>query len=98
MLLVQAGTAGKPAKSLRAAARDLPPAERRNFEPRMQAAKQKARLLQQTALTNWVIAQKTLLHLSQMLEMIATGGRLQPTYGMMGDSSPAGGALLNEVG
>ena len=39
------------------------------------------RLLQHQSLTNWVLAQRALLHLSQMLEIIATGGRMQPTYG-----------------
>jgi flagellar biosynthesis/type III secretory pathway chaperone len=39
------------------------------------------RLLQHQALANWVVAQKALLHVAQMLEIIATGGRLQPTYG-----------------
>ena len=32
------------------------------------------RLLQHESLTNWVLAQRTLLHLSQMVEIIATGG------------------------
>ena len=39
------------------------------------------RLLQHQSLTNWVLAQKALLHVAQMLEIIATGGRLKPTYG-----------------
>jgi hypothetical protein len=43
-----------------------------------------------------VIAQRTLIHLSQLLEIIATGGRLQPTYGRA-VAEPCG-ALLNQVG
>jgi hypothetical protein len=39
------------------------------------------RLLQHQSLTNWVLAQRALLHVSQLLEIIATGGRMQPTYG-----------------
>ena len=34
-----------------------------------------------SASTQWVAVQRTVLHLSQMLEIIATGGRTQPTYG-----------------
>jgi flagellar biosynthesis/type III secretory pathway chaperone len=44
-------------------------------------AADRMRLLQHHSITNWVLAQRALLHLSQMLEIIATGGRLQPTYG-----------------
>ena len=56
----------------------------------------KSRLLQHQSLTNWVVVQRTLLHLSQLLEIIATGGRLRPTYGK---ESPAasGGALLDHA-
>lgn len=39
------------------------------------------RLLQHQSLANWVLAQRALLHVSQVLEIIATGGRMQPTYG-----------------
>jgi len=42
---------------------------------------QRMRLLQHQSLANWVLAQRALLHLSQLLEIIATGGRMQPTYG-----------------
>jgi len=51
-------------------------------------------LLQHHSLVNWVVIQRTLLHLSQMLEIIATGGRLQPTYGK-GESSTASGTLMD---
>lgn len=44
-------------------------------------ASQRMRLLQHQSLTNWVLAQKTLLHVAQLLEIVATGGRRQPTYG-----------------
>ncbi|MCU0959829.1 MAG: flagellar protein FlgN [Pirellulaceae bacterium] len=44
-------------------------------------ASARMRLLQHHSLTNWVLAQKALLHVAQLLEIIATGGRLQPTYG-----------------
>ncbi len=43
-----------------------------------------------------VAAQRTVLHLSQLLEIIATGGRAQPTYGK-GRSADCGGALLDQA-
>lgn len=39
------------------------------------------RLLQHQSMANWVLAQRALLHVAQVLEIIATGGRMQPTYG-----------------
>jgi flagellar biosynthesis/type III secretory pathway chaperone len=52
------------------------------------------RLLKHHSLTNWVLAQRTLLHLSQLLEILATGGQLQPTYGK-GESVTPRGALVD---
>lgn len=40
----------------------------------------RARLLQVQALTNWMLTQRAVIHLSQLLEIIATGGRPKPTY------------------
>jgi hypothetical protein len=54
----------------------------------------KMRLLQNETLANWVLAQRALLHISQLLEIIATGGRLQPTY-FKGESVHARGALVD---
>jgi flagellar biosynthesis/type III secretory pathway chaperone len=53
------------------------------------------RLLQHHSLANWVLAQRSLLHVSQLLEIIATGGRMQPTYGDS-ESVHARGSLVNQ--
>ncbi len=58
-------------------------------------ARARARLLQHQSLTNWVFVQRTLIHLSQMLEIIATGGRLHPTYGK-GDTADTSGNLVDQ--
>jgi hypothetical protein len=95
-LLAQAADQGHPAKNLRVLAKSLPPAQHRQLAPQLDDAARNARTLQHASLTNWVIAQRTLIHLSQLLEIIATGGRLQPTYGR--EATPSAGALLNQVG
>jgi hypothetical protein len=97
-LLDQAAAVGAPASNLRSLARARGLERHRASEPRLQQAQMQARLLQHHALTNWVIAQKTLLHLTHLLEIVATGGRLQPTYGQIGDSAPASGLLFNHAG
>lgn len=98
-LLDQAAATGSPAPNLRSLARARGSERHRASEPLLQQAQLQARLLQHNALTNWVIAQKTLLHLTHLLEIVATGGRLQPTYGQIGDDlAPAGGLLLNQTG
>lgn len=79
-LLAQAAAEGLPADSLRALAGSLPRAERRQLEEPIARAASQARLLRHRCLVHWVVVQRTLLHLSQMLEIIATGGRPQPTY------------------
>ncbi len=58
-------------------------------------ASAKMRLLRHESLTNWVLAQRALLHVSQLVEIIATGGRLQPTYGER-ESVHSRGSLVNQ--
>jgi hypothetical protein len=93
-LLAQAADDGLPSASLQALAETLPAAQRGPLGRQIAAAGARARLLQHQSLINWVVIQRTLIHLSQLLEIIATGGRLQPTYGQ-GKSTRASGALVD---
>ena len=96
-MLKQAGEEGLPSKSLRALAGSLPAGRaKQELSDRVYQGSRRARLLQHHGLTNWVLAQRTLLHLSQILEIIATGGRMQPTYGK-GDHLAAKGALVDRA-
>ncbi|MGQ9574495.1 MAG: flagellar export chaperone FlgN [Thermoguttaceae bacterium] len=93
-LLAQARREGLPAGSLRAVSAGLSGPASKDLAERVRQASHRARLLQHQSLLNWVLVQKALIHLSQLLEIIATGGRLQPTYGT-GDAVDAGGALVD---
>ncbi len=53
--------------------------------------------LKHQSLTNWIIAQRNLLHVSQLLEIIATGGNQVPTYGGREESAPNGFVLDQEA-
>ena len=96
-LLARAADEGLPHDNIRTLAQALPRAQRQSLEPEISAAAARARLLQHQSLTNWVVVQRTLLHLAQIVEIIATGGRPQPTYGMS-SCAPAGGSLLDQAG
>lgn len=93
-LLGRARREGLRAESLRSLADHLPKQASHDLSCQVRLASHRARLLQHHSLTNWVLVQKTLIHLSQLLEIIATGGRLQPTYSK-DDSIRAGGALVD---
>ena len=95
-LLERARLEGLPAGSVESLARSLPRGSRGKMGERVKLAKSRARLLKHHSLTNWVLVQRTLIHLSQVLEIIATGGRLQPTYGE-GDPVNASGALVDRA-
>jgi flagellar biosynthesis/type III secretory pathway chaperone len=95
-LLAQAAAEGLPANDLTSLADALPATERTALSPRIREAAARMRLLQHHSLTNWVLVQRTLIHLSQVLEIIATGGRLKPTYGK-GDSVDSGGVLVDQA-
>jgi hypothetical protein len=102
-LLTQAAADGLPADSIRSLAGALAPASRDRFRPEVEDAQHRSRLLQHECLTNWVLVQRTLLHLSQLVEIIATGGRMKPTYengsdrGAHRHDANAGGALVDRA-
>jgi hypothetical protein len=96
LLLSRASADGIPAASIGALSERLPPDSRGRLQAGILEAADRARLLQHQSLTNWVLVQRTLLHLSQMIEIIATGGRLRPTYGNGSDRAP-GGALVDQA-
>ncbi len=94
-LLSNAAAAGKPADSMRSLAASLPANQRGNLDKHFRTANAQAGLLRHESLTNWVVIQRTLLHLSQMLEIFATGGRPVPTYG--NDNCGGGGTLVDQA-
>ncbi len=93
-MLTNAADAGLPGTNLRLLAESLPKDNRNRLKPAIQQGQSKMRLLQHQSLTNWVLVQRTLLHLSQMVEIVATGGEKSPIYRKDGPT-PAGGALLD---
>jgi flagellar biosynthesis/type III secretory pathway chaperone len=95
-LLTRAKEDGLPSASIRDLTGSLPGAGRNPLSRQVQQASSQARILQHNSITNWVLVQRTLIHLSQMLEIIATGGRSQPTYGK-GEAAGSSGALVDQA-
>ncbi|QDT67764.1 FlgN protein [Planctomycetes bacterium MalM25] len=87
---------GLPHGNLRSLAEAMPDGARRALRPQIREARSRARLLQHQSLTNWVLVQRTLLHLSQMIEIVATGGQKPPTYEKSGQSA-SGGVLMDRA-
>lgn len=96
-LLNAARQQGLPGESLTQLAAALPKSQWAGVRQPLQEAASRMRLLQHHSLANWVLAQRTMLHLSQLLEIIATGGRLQPTYSRDETSSSRGVLVDKEV-
>lgn len=96
-LLDEARQEGLPAASVRTLAQALPASDDSVLETSVEQARRQSRLLQHHSLTNWVVVQRTLLHLSQMIEIIATGGRMQPTYGTAPQANSSGALVDREV-
>lgn len=96
-LLAQAAEQGMSYDSIRELTSSLPNEQRGNLDDRVKDAQRRSRLLQHQSLTNWVLVQRSLLHLSQMLEIIATGGRLKPTYGKEPPSQSTGALMDHAV-
>lgn len=94
-LLEAAKAQGVVCDNLSKLANQLPSGKREAVGKQVKDAAWRMRLLQHQSLTNWVVAQRTVLHLSQMIEIIATGGKLRPTYGKS-DAALARGALVDQ--
>ena len=94
-LLAAAKEQNLPGDSLGRLAATLPARQRDKLGKQVKESEGRMRLLQNQSITNWVLAQRSLLHVSQLLEIIATGGRLQPTYGE-GETVHAVGSLVNQ--
>jgi hypothetical protein len=94
-LLDQARQEGLPGDSVRNLATRVGGGKRGKLGQQVKESAARMRLLQHHSLANWVLAQRSLLHVSQLLEIIATGGRLQPTYGDK-ESVHARGGLVNQ--
>jgi hypothetical protein len=95
-LLVRAAAEGLPSDSIRSLSAALPAEGQSRVRPGIEQAAERGRFLQHQCLTNWVLVQRTLIHLSQMIEIIATGGRPMPTYGN-GSDRTVGGALVDRA-
>jgi hypothetical protein len=95
-LLNRASEEGLPSDSIRSLSSHLPVGSRGRMQASIREAADRSRLLQHQSLTNWVLVQRTLLHLSQMIEIIATGGRPRPTYGKGSDRAQSG-ALVDRA-
>jgi hypothetical protein len=94
-LLARAAATGLPGDSIQSLAAAASGARRGKLGEEAKRAAGKMKLLQHQGLANWVLAQRSLLHVTQLLEIIATGGRLQPTYGDK-ESVHARGSLVNQ--
>jgi hypothetical protein len=95
-LLERAGKEGLPDSSLQALADALPRKQREFLHPTLRQACSQAHLLRHEGLVNWVLIQRTLLYLSHLLEIIATGGQRKPTYGV-GETVSGKGCLVDEA-
>jgi len=100
-LLAAAKQQGLPADSMtslaKAAGGNAKTAQGDKLRKDLASSASRMRLLQAQSLTNWVVAQRSLLHVSQLLEIIATGGRLQPTYGVGEGVHNRGGMVDHEA-
>jgi flagellar biosynthesis/type III secretory pathway chaperone len=95
-LLGRAQVEGLPSDSIRSLSAALPTEGRDRLQASIDDAAKQSQFLQNQSLTNWVLVQRSLLHLSQLIEIIATGGRPQPTYGN-GSECQNRGALVDRA-
>ncbi|TWT33324.1 flagellar export chaperone FlgN [Blastopirellula retiformator] len=79
-LLTSAEQHGLPSDSIASLAEMADGDEGEKLREIASSAKDRMRTIQNETLVNFVLAQRSVLHLSQILQIIATGGKLQPIY------------------
>jgi flagellar biosynthesis/type III secretory pathway chaperone len=94
-LLALARSVNLPDSGLQALSRSLPLREAEALQEKLANASSRSRLLKHQSLTNWIIAQRNLLHITQLLEIVTSGGQSQPTYGRTASQS-VGGFVLDQ--
>jgi flagellar biosynthesis/type III secretory pathway chaperone len=94
-LLAEAKKEGRPSDNVARLANSAGHGKTNRLGNQVKEASARMRLLQHQSLANWVLAQRSLLHVSQLLEIIATGGQMRPTYGDK-ESIHARGSLVNQ--
>lgn len=94
-LLKTAARAGMPSDSLKELARAVPSKNTGELEEKIAESTSKIRLLQHESMANWVVAQRAVLHLAEIIEILATGGKQKPTY-ENGESSASRGNLVDQ--
>ena len=95
-LLADAAGRGLPNASITDLAAALPEAAASKLRAPIESAREKSHLLRHESLTHWVAMQRSVLHLSHMLEIIATGGRGRPTYDK-GQTHESSGSLMDHA-
>lgn len=96
-LLDQAGSEGLPADSIQSLSAALPEDEAQSLQKPIKESILRTKLLRHQSISQWVVVQRTVLHLSHMLEIIATGGQLKPTYGKDGGIENSGSLIDQAV-
>ncbi|MGL6225438.1 MAG: flagellar export chaperone FlgN [Thermoguttaceae bacterium] len=76
---------------------DLESPENNRLGEKCRQSVHQARLLQHQSLTNWVLTQRSLIHVAQVLEMISSRGKPRGTYNRRQnkESHSIGGTLLD---
>ncbi len=96
-LLDQAAEVGMPADSIESLTSALPDKSAQVLQQPIDESKERCRLLQHESIAQWVVVQRTVLHLSHMLEIIATGGQTKPTYGNSATNESSGSLMDRAV-
>ena len=96
-LLQYAAAEGLPSQSIETLAKAVVPFSDDGFFALLRSVQYQTQLLRQHNITNWVVTQRGMLHAAQMLEIIATRGRVKTTYTRDHQRNPGttGGALVD---
>lgn len=95
-LLEKAATSGLPSDSIESLTKALPQEASQSLLEPVKTSLERSQLIRHQSIAQWVVVQRSMLHLSQLLEIFATGGQSQPTY-KKGGITESSGALMDQA-
>lgn len=96
-LLAEAAKNNMPSDTIENLCKSQP--QTTNLTKRIKKSKHNSRLIQYQSLTNWVLTQRSVIHLNQLIELIKNKGKKSPTYNKNKQKSNPdnGGNLVDKV-
>ncbi len=94
-ILTQANAIHLPAGTIEELVQELGGDEKEQLNIRIERSKQLSEKIRTESWIHWIVAQRSINHCNEMMDIIANKGEASPTYHSENNSSSSGGVILD---